>query len=223
MGKSIVSCSWLMATTRLVSACPSCAPRLASCPRSPSCSTAVSQRTSSTETTCGRSAWMRSSRPPRKPSCMTLSCRSLRYRGHFVCDVLWWEAEQVRLKWGLLCLCSEDRSATGAGSDGKQKCKSRQIQAATRGHVNNVGREAGIYTQPGVDEGQLWLMCEWGAGVQVPQLTTRCPFHKSSRFSRFFYRLQDQSSLLNSWKLSENALFILLFVVYSYSLMGKGA
>lgn len=154
MGKSIVSCSWLMATTRLVSACPSCAPRLASCPRSPSCSTAVSQRTSSTETTCGRSAWMRSSRPPRKPSCMTLSCRSLRYRGHFVCDVLWWEAEQVRLKWGLLCLCSENRSATGAGSDGKQKCKSRQIQAATRGHVNNVGREAGIYTQPGVD---VWM------------------------------------------------------------------
>lgn len=174
MGKSIVSCSWLMATTRLVSACPSCAPRLASCPRSPSCSTAVSQRTSSTETTCGRSAWMRSSRPPRKPSCMTLSCRSLRYRGHFVCDVLWWEAEQVRLKWGLLCLCSENRSATGAGSDGKQKCKSRQIQAATRGHVNNVAGERGwyIYTARGwcVNEEQVFRYLNSPPGVLFTNL-----------------------------------------------------
>lgn len=79
MEKSITSCSWLMAMTPLASTCLSCVPRLASCPRSPSCLTAASQRTLSMATTCEKSAWMRSSLPQRRPSFMTLSWPFLRY------------------------------------------------------------------------------------------------------------------------------------------------
>lgn len=87
-----------MVTTQLASTCPSCAQRLASCPRSPSCSTAASQRTSSTATTWGKSAWTRSYPPPRKPSCTTLSWRSLRYCGRSVRGV-WGERRQSRWGW----------------------------------------------------------------------------------------------------------------------------
>lgn len=144
MVKSIVSCSWLMAMTRLVSMYPSCAPRLASCPRSLSCLTAASQRTSSTGTTHGKLAWMRSSPPPRKHNFTTLSYRFLRYCGHIVCNVCgeW----GVDLKLGLLCPCS-------------QNVKGEQVNRG-RDHKQNKGIIDGLENCRG--ERGWYIFTHWG-------------------------------------------------------------
>lgn len=175
MVKSIASRSWLMAASRLVSTCPSCAPRLASCPRSPSCLTAASERTSSTATTCGKSPWMRSSPPPRKRSSTTLSCHFLRYWGHFVCNVCGRgsKAEQVEITLFMF------RKLAG-NSQGKQSKKGagKHRQRLWREQRHNKWYdkwqwERGwyIYT-PGLTRDRSGSISEWGVGVHVYV----CPF-----------------------------------------------
>ncbi len=185
MVKSIAPCSWLMAMTRLMSACPSCVPRLASCPRSLSCLTAASQRTSSTATTCGKSAWMRSSPPPRKPSFTTSSCHFLRYPGRLVCNGECGvdseaKAEQVKMRFTLSVL----RKQVGNKMEKGEQANTSRAHEQNQGHNRWSGKwqqKRGWYilyiqyNTLGLTRDSCGLMCERGAGVQVSYLTTRSP------------------------------------------------